>query len=55
MRRRLTGNYYFKQTWRGLILMVGIHKVVCDFAGDDSPDIEVFRKAILEDLIHLKL
>lgn len=53
--RRLTGNYYHKQTWRGLVLMVGVWQVQCSFAGDDSPDLEVFEKAKPQDLLKLNL
>lgn len=44
-KNRLTGRFYHKQTWLGLILMVEYLETVCDFAGDESPDRCKWRKA----------
>ena len=46
----LTGRFYFKQTFWGLTLMVEYSYIVCDFAGDESPDGTAWRKARQEDL-----
>ena len=51
--RRLTGKYRIHKTLFGWNIKVEIYKVVCDFVGDDSPDIKVWRKARIEDLIEL--
>jgi hypothetical protein len=51
--RRLTGKYRIRKTLFGWQIKVQVYKVVCDFAGDDSPDIKVWRKARVEDLIEL--
>ena len=51
--RRLTGKYRIRKTLFGWQVKVQCYKVVCDFVGDDSPDIKVWRKARVEDLIEL--
>jgi len=52
--RDLTGNYYHKQTWCGMVLMVEHYITVCDFAGDDSPPVKVWNKAKDEDLVYIE-
>jgi hypothetical protein len=51
--RRLTGKYRIRKTLFGWQIKVQVYKVVCDFVGDDSHDIKVWRKARVEDLIEL--
>ncbi len=51
--RRLTGKYRISKTLFGWNIKVECLKTVCDFAGDESPDIKVWRKARIEDLIEL--
>jgi hypothetical protein len=52
---RLTGNFYFKQSYWGLILMVEYDYTHADFMGDESPDRQAWRKATPEDLVALNL
>jgi hypothetical protein len=51
--RRLTGKYRIRKTLFGWQIKVEVYKTVCDFVGDESPDIKVWRKASVEDLIEL--
>ena len=51
--QRLTGKYMIRKTLFGWRIKVEFYKVVCDFVGDESPDIKVWRKARVEDLIEL--
>jgi len=51
--RRLTGKYRIRKTLFGWQIKVEVYKTVCDFVGDESPDIKVWRKARVEDLIEL--
>jgi len=51
--RRLTGKYRIRKTLFGWQIKVEVYKTVCDFVGDESPDIKVWRKAGVEDLIEL--
>jgi len=51
--RRLTGKYRIRKTLFGWQIKVEVYKTVCDFVGDESPDIKVWRKAKVEDLIEL--
>jgi hypothetical protein len=51
--KRLTGKYRIRKTILGWQIKVQVYKTVSDFAGDDSPDIKVWRKATIEDLIEL--
>jgi len=51
--RRLTGKYRIRKTLFGWKIKVQIYKTVCDFVGDESPDIKVWRNARVEDLIVL--
>lgn len=37
----------------GYEVMVEVYKTVCDFTGDESPDIKVWKKARVEDMIEL--
>lgn len=52
---RLTGNYHFKKSFFGLILMVEYILIVIDEQGDPSPEKILWRKAKKEDLSHLKI
>lgn len=54
-KKRLTGNFYFKQGFFGVTLMVEYYYTICHFSGDDSPDGTAWRKAKAEDLVFLKL
>lgn len=48
---QLTGNYYFKETWFGLVLYVEWEDTVfCPITNDFSPPRKVFRKAKPEDI-----
>jgi hypothetical protein len=51
--RRLTGKYRIRKVLFGWQIKVEVYKTVCDFVGDESPDIKVWRKARVEDLIEL--
>jgi hypothetical protein len=53
--RRLTGKYRIRKTLFGFKIMVECYKTVCDFVGDESPDIKVWKKARTEDLIELNV
>jgi hypothetical protein len=53
--QRLTGKYRIRKTLFGWRIKVEVYKVVCDFVGDDSSDIKVWRKARIEDLIELSI
>lgn len=53
--QRLTGKYRIRKTLFGWRIKVEVYKVVCDFVGDDSFDIKVWRKARIEDLIELSI
>jgi len=46
----LTGKYYFRKRFNGLVLMVEYEKTVCDFVGDESPPRKLWRKAKQEDI-----
>ncbi len=52
-RRRLTGKYRLRKQLFGYKVMVEVYKTVCDFVGDESHDIKVWKKARVEDLIEL--
>ena len=52
-RRRLTGKYRLRKQLFGYKVMVEVYETVCDFVGDESPDIKVWKKARVEDLIEL--
>ena len=49
--RKLTGKYRIRKTLFGWQIKVQVYKQVCDFVGDESPDIKVWRRARVEDLI----
>ena len=51
--RRLTGKYRIRKTIFGWKIMVECYQTVCDFVGDESLDIKVWKKARTEDLIEL--
>lgn len=51
--RRLTGKYRIRKTLFGWQIKVEVYETVCDFVGDESPDVKVWRKARVEDLIEL--
>lgn len=53
--RRLTGKYQITKSLFGWKIMVECYKTVCDFVGDESPDIKVWRKATIQDLSELNL
>jgi hypothetical protein len=53
--RRLTGKYRLRKKLFGYKVMVEAYITVCDFAGDQSPDRKVWKKAKVEDLIELGL
>lgn len=55
MMRRLTGKYQITKTLFGWKIMVECYKMVCDFPGDESPDIKVWRRASKTDLSELNL
>ena len=54
-KQRLTGNFYFKQGFWGMTLMVEYNYTHSDFMGDMSPDRQAWRKATPEDLVRLNL
>lgn len=54
-KKRLTGNFYFKQGFWGLTLMVEYYYTVSSFPHDYSPDGKAWRKANAEDLVELRL
>ena len=51
--RRLTGKFRMRKKLFGYEVMVEVYKTVCDFTGDESPDIKVWKKARVEDMIEL--
>lgn len=53
--RRLTGKYRISKKLLGWDIKVQCYKVVCDFTGDDSPDVKVWRNATYNDLVELNL
>ena len=53
--RRLTGKYRIRKTLFGWQIKVECWKTVCDFIGDESPDVKVWRQARVEDLIELNI
>lgn len=50
---RLTGKYRIRKTMFGWKIKVECYKTVCDFVGDESPDIKIWKDATVEDLIEL--
>lgn len=52
-RKRLTGKFRIRKTLFGWKIKVEIFKTVSDFMGDESPDIKIWQKATVEDLIEL--
>jgi hypothetical protein len=52
---RLTGRFYHKRTFFGMVLMVEYFYTVCHFPGDESPDGRAWRKARPEDLVELNI
>ena len=53
--RRLTGKYQIIKTLFGWKILVEVYKTVSDFAGDESPDIKIWKKAKREDLSALNI
>lgn len=47
--KTLTGNYFFKPTWFGMILYVEV-----EYQYEDSSTVTQFRKATLEEVFALK-
>jgi hypothetical protein len=51
--RRLTGKYRIRKTLFGWSIKVQYYKTVCDFTGDESPDVKIWGEATVDDLIEL--
>ncbi len=51
--RSLTGRFRIRKTFFGWRIHVECFKSVTEFVGDESPDIKVWRRARLEDLLEL--
>jgi len=51
--RRLTGKFRLRKKLFGFNVMVQVYLTFCDFAGDESPDRKVWKKARVEDMIEL--